>query len=319
MDVCGQSLAVIRCGALGDTVLLTPFLEVLRDHKPKVLDVVVDARWARLLAGFACLDGVFDPDAWQLWRVYGEESLVSADSPFPRRYDRILAFLRGDDSFRSRLEQWTGAAVHLLHPLPTDGKIHMVDHCFRSFFAPGTASPSPLRLPVYRHSLEDKEVAERFLTAEPPAGFWAIHAGSGSGKKNWPLDNFSQCARRLKDEGARIVLVLGPAERAEAENIVSAFAPLRPLLARDLPLPQLAAVLSGCRGFLGNDSGVTHLAGLLGLPGAAVFSVSDPALWSPWGGRLRTVTRRPGCGEVSTADVLTVLQSVLAESRYFCR
>ena len=116
----------------------------------------------------------------------------------------------------------------------------------------------------------------------------AVHPGSGGVRKNWSAAAFAAVvdvvARR-----ARVVVLGGPAD-------VAAVAALRhasrssPLVASDLPLPRVAGLLSRCTVYLGNDSGLTHLAALLGVPTVALFGPTDPALWRPWGRRV-TVLR----------------------------
>jgi ADP-heptose:LPS heptosyltransferase len=65
-----------------------------------------------------------------------------------------------------------------------------------------------------------------------------------------------------------------------------------PPVARGLSAGALASLLRRCSAYLGNDSGVTHLAALVGVPTVALFGPSDPALWSPLGSRV-TVLRSP--------------------------
>ena len=79
---------------------------------------------------------------------------------------------------------------------------------------------------------------------------------------------------------------MGPADE-------SAAAPLAALpgavVARDLPLRVLAGRLAGAGLYLGNDSGVSHLAAAAGAPTLALFGPTDPAVWSPVGPRVETV------------------------------
>jgi heptosyltransferase-3 len=58
----------------------------------------------------------------------------------------------------------------------------------------------------------------------------------------------------------------------------------------NLPLEELAARLAGCHAYLGNDSGVSHLAGLCGARTVVLFGPTSPVVWSPLGPRVRTMT-----------------------------
>jgi ADP-heptose:LPS heptosyltransferase len=62
--------------------------------------------------------------------------------------------------------------------------------------------------------------------------------------------------------------------------------------ASGVPLTDLAALLCRCHAFLGNDSGVSHLAGMMGIPTVAVFGPTDPAVWAPLGPNVRTLGGR---------------------------
>lgn len=110
----------------------------------------------------------------------------------------------------------------------------------------------------------------------PHHGAIVLHPFSGSARKNWPLENFQALAARLP--GVR--WTAGPEEPlAEATRFDS--------------LADLAAWLSGARLYIGNDSGITHLAAAVGTPVLALFGPSDPQVWCPAGGHVRWVPFGP--------------------------
>ena len=110
-----------------------------------------------------------------------------------------------------------------------------------------------------------------------------IHPGSGGAHKCWHLDNFLAVARMLEKEGTDSVFLLGPAEMERfGESTISYIRELGNLLT-DLPLSDVLAILSCSRAFLGNDSGITHLAAALGIRTVAVFGPTDPAIYRPIG------------------------------------
>jgi ADP-heptose:LPS heptosyltransferase len=121
-----------------------------------------------------------------------------------------------------------------------------------------------------------------------------LHAGSGSTRKNWPAERWAEVIAMLPVErDLRLVLTLGPAEEAAAPALLDALGRLAPerqvVIARDLDLFELAALLQGASLFLGNDSGVAHLAAGLGRPTVAVFGPTDPQVWRPRGPSVRTL------------------------------
>ena len=118
-------------------------------------------------------------------------------------------------------------------------------------------------------------------------GAVAVHPGSGGRRKCWPAERFAEVAAGL---GRPVVLLEGPAD-AEACRAFRdrAASPLRVARAGGLSVPQAAALVAGCGLFLGNDSGMSHLAAALGVPTVAVFGPTDPAVWSPRGPVVRVV------------------------------
>jgi ADP-heptose:LPS heptosyltransferase len=132
---------------------------------------------------------------------------------------------------------------------------------------------------------EETSDAETATSALPPA-FVAVHPGSGSRTKNWPFDRFVECARRLSP-GRPWLLVLGPAEDDVPPSADA-------LVARAMPLRRLGAVIARAGLFLGNDSGVSHLAAACGTKTLALFGPTDPAQWAPVGGAVLTLRAESG-------------------------
>ncbi len=187
-------------------------------------------------------------------------------------------------------------------PFPK-GRVHVVDHHLSLF--PDLELAPEERMPrvVVSAGLEP--------AGPPSARPIVLHPGSGSPSKNWPIDRFVEVARRLAGDGP-IAWVLGPAEEeagtaaaveaaiadtagfAAAASVTAGAGP-ETRLWRSLPLPELAARLAGARLFVGNDSGVAHLAAAVGCPVVVLFGASDPVVWAPRG-RCVTVVGDGTCG-----------------------
>ena len=114
--------------------------------------------------------------------------------------------------------------------------------------------------------------------------FAAIHPFSGSLKKNWPLENYRALAARLD---LPVKWSAGP-EEALADAV------------RFDDLYHLACWLSTARVYIGNDSGISHLAAAVGTPVVAIFIASDPRVWAPRGARV-VVVENPGVDQVIEA------------------
>ena len=116
---------------------------------------------------------------------------------------------------------------------------------------------------------------------------WAIHPGSGGRSKNWPLENFLNLAEQLQAQQRwQPFFILGPVEEEVSPGTAESIRARGFPLVRHLPLNVLAGLLELSAGYLGNDSGVTHLAAALNLPTFALFGPTDPGLWGPVGKRV---------------------------------
>ena len=121
-----------------------------------------------------------------------------------------------------------------------------------------------------------------------------LHPGSGSKRKVWPLERFSEVGHFLQEYmKSKIFVIQGPAEGAEVQKVFQRMN--APILVRGLSLLELGSVMEGCRCFIGNDSGISHLSAALGIPTIAIFGPTDRTIWSPRGKKVVTVHREIPC------------------------
>jgi hypothetical protein len=280
-------ITVVRAGGLGDTLLLLPALQWLRARLPGARLTLVGSAWAealRPLLPFPLDVARFDaPRLAPLFAgapprevppALGEADAVilytaEPASPFARHAARACrgpCVVWGTAPAPGR-----HAALHFLGPL-----------------AAGPPGPADLPVPALHVPPELADGARTWLAARlgPDAGPAAIHPGSGGRRKCWAPERFAALAARL---GAPVLLIEGPADRDACEGVRSRLPAAGPPLAeaRALPLTELAALLGRCAAYVGNDSGISHLAAALGLPTVAVFGPTDAAVWAPRGPRVR--------------------------------
>jgi ADP-heptose:LPS heptosyltransferase len=116
----------------------------------------------------------------------------------------------------------------------------------------------------------------------------AIHPGSGDLKKNWSPMGFSHVANLARQEGLEALVIEGEAD----EEPVSALLELldnRPPVLRIEDLQVVARILSQSTAYLGNDSGISHLAAAAGAPTVSLFGPTDPRTWAPQGQTVRVL------------------------------
>ena len=136
------------------------------------------------------------------------------------------------------------------------------------------------------------------------------------GLKRWPAASFAAVADRMHTDSIRPLLIEGPQDRAVCGSVQHAANCTLPI-ACDLSVASLAALLQRCAAYVGNDSGPSHLAGLLGLPTLAVFGPTDPALWSPVGPRVRVLRALDSSlAQLSPEAVIVAVRELLATRKY---
>jgi len=110
-----------------------------------------------------------------------------------------------------------------------------------------------------------------------------IQPATGGLHKCWHLDNFLAVAKKLDSEGIEVIFLLGPAELDRFSNAaIKKIGSIAKYL-RDLSLEQVLELLSHAKAFIGNDSGITHLAAGLGVRTLAIFGPTNPAVYKPIG------------------------------------
>lgn len=216
------------------------------------------------------------------------------------RTDATIAFTRSPD-VAARLRE-VAPRVIVRDPEPRDVRASLwLADAARELGA--VADPHPPDL----QPTPQEEAAARAFPARLPPRFLALHPGSGSPGKNWPRERFLGLARALAP-GRPWLLVAGPADEA-AVNALGA--ETGAVVAQSLALRVLGAVLARAGLFVGNDSGVSHLAAGFGAPSLALFGPTDPAIWAPVGRRAHSLRSPDGSmAGLSLDAVLAAARSV---------
>ena len=226
---------------------------------------------AKPLAGFFVSNGVLDP---ALMKYFGSFDLVISYLFDP---DRVFA----DNVRRCGVKQ-------LVEASPRPEELPAAEHYCKPLesLAIYVDAPRPRLHPIE----PDRAAASSFLKMTGREPIVAVHPGSGSEKKNWPVEKFAAVARWIVDElAAQLLVVQGEADERAVTKMTELLENRPFTLARGLKLVELAAVLERCALFLGNDSGVTHLAVAVGMPAVALFGQGSPAIWEPRGEQVRVV------------------------------
>jgi heptosyltransferase-3 len=298
---------VIFPGALGDLMCLLPALDAIaRRHSGDSVELMARFELARLAVGRTIVQRAHSIDAREVGGLFSDEPAGGARGLFGG-FDRIYSFFASDDErFRARLTAATDAVVSF-YPFRPVGDGHVSEAYLRAIGA--DAAPVERRL---EPTAEDLAAAARVLarSGRDSSRLIVIFPGSGSLAKNWPAEKFAALASKLSKR-ASVAIVLGPAE----ESIEPIFRESGAAVITQLELPVVAAIARGAAAFVGNDSGVSHLAAAVGASGVAIFGATDPARWRPVGAGRVDVIRGEPIDSIEVAEVVAALAKFVAAAQ----
>ncbi len=295
-------ILVIRGGAIGDFILTLPAIAALRQQFPEAhLEVLGYPHIVQLAVAGGLVDRVCSIEAQALAGFFARNGVLTESlSDYFSGFDLILSYLYDpDDIFRTNVARCTAAQFIAGPHRPSESSsLHATQVYLQPLERLAIFAPDP----VPRLSFDPRPLAGRTL---------ALHPGSGSERKNWPEASWAQLLERLAASTEfNLLLVGGEAEGERLQRLVAALPPLRLKLARNLPLPELARMLQSCVVFVGHDSGISHLAAALGLPGLLLWGETAEAIWRPPSQRMVVLKAPGGLASLSAEEVLARVLSL---------
>jgi heptosyltransferase-3 len=283
----GARIAVIRLRSLGDCVLTTPALHLLKSARPDLcVAVVVEKAFAPIFEGNPDVDRILSPGTADIARWRPE--LVLNLHGGTRSAQLTLAA-------RARLRAGFGhfrfsAIYNIRIPraqeiLGVERKVHTAEHLASAMFYLGVG-------------VREIPRARLFTTTQVrrPVPQVIIHPMASAPEKTWPAENFRAVAEHLKAE-LEPIFIAGPGDNLDA------FADYR--CASGLPLSEIKSLLAGASLFIGNDSGPAHMAAAFGVPSVVLFGPSDREVWAPW----KTAAAVLKSEDIRAIEVSKVLQA----------
>ena len=299
---------VIHPGALGDVLLAIPALRALRKRHPDArITLAAQSPVGDLLRALAVIDTSVRFERLGLDRLFVGADL-DASIDVLRHAGRVVCWFGArDPAFVRELAAiapgaivatpWTSDAIVWEHLLATIGEDR------------DGADRTPVRVPP--SVVADGRRALAAAGWDGAAPLVVVHPGAGGVAKRWSIDGYADVLADIRSR-FRVALVVheGPADREPAQALVARLDP--PVGKLDNPpLPVLAGALAHARAFLGNDSGVSHLAAAAGAP-SVVVATPEARAWAPWSPSVRPVivsTRDLVRGDV--ARVATAVEDLL--------
>jgi heptosyltransferase-3 len=315
-------ILVIRGGAIGDFILTLPALKALRDACPQAhIEILGYKHIAVLAENRFYAQAVRSIEYGSLSSFFARTSELPAElANYFASFDLIISYQYDPDRIfennvrrcgaenllcgPSKIVENAGhAACQLARPIEEMG-IRVVDLTEKVF-----------------PSIEDRQFASDFLRPlQQP--IVAIHPGSGSKEKNWPLENWIMLfSREGSSSGAKgkggcrcpsLVIVSGEADKAQTEQLECEWKDRDVRFAKNLALPQLAAVLERSI-FMGHDSGISHLAAAAGADCMLLFGATNPDVWAPRNRNVQVL--RAESGNVSDVEIRPVEAALAAALR----
>ena len=275
-------ILMIRPGAIGDVLLTFPILKLLKEHYTNAhIRLVSNAQVLPLALAFGVSEEVFDFQDIQWSELFAANGICA---PTTRgllgQTDLAICWLRDPDGIIEHNLRAAGVKSLIIAPgRPPEGeRIHIVDYLAHTVGLQNVGAQfiSPSTLWLTRPDC--KETFKQYV---------AIHPGSGGEQKCWPISSFAAVIKRLWQQNHPVLLLEGPADTERLRGLLQLLSspPMSEMLKilTNTPLLDVARHLRQCKLYLGNDSGITHLAAMLGVPTVAIFGPSDPAVWQPVG------------------------------------
>jgi heptosyltransferase-2 len=276
-----------------------PAIKLLRDRFPAAHLEILGARHIAALAEKRFYaDAVRSLDSASLVQFFARDSQLPADlTDYFAGFDLILSYLFDPDNIFETNVRRCGSATFLAGPSKLDNSEQAAFQLARPLQQIGLwLSDASARL---FPNEDDRSAVRRYHDCAV-----ALHPGSGSETKNWPIEHWIKLGDVLLAKGSRLLVVAGEADVSRTQKLRLAWSEKPVQFAESLPLPHLAALLEHSS-FIGHDSGISHMAAASGARCLLLFGWTDPAIWAPANSNV-TVLRAPN-GKMADLNVDAVV------------
>ncbi|HWW02709.1 MAG TPA: glycosyltransferase family 9 protein [Candidatus Acidoferrum sp.] len=300
-------ILVIRGGAIGDFILTLPAIAALRRQFPESrLEVLGYPHIVQLAVAGGLVDDVRSIDARPLAGFFARNGVLAEDlRDYFSEFDLIVSYLYDPDQiFRTNVGRCSPAQFIVGPHRPDETGCVPAARVYLQ----------PLeRLAIFEADPVPQLVPKGLDSSSSTLEQLVLHPGSGSEHKNWPELRWADLLRHLLDStGFTLLLVGGEAEGERLQRLARPLPPARTRLAQNLPLAELAAVLARSRCFIGHDSGISHLAAAVGLPGVVLWGDTSEAVWRPPSEKVIVLKHPAALARLPVGDVLAHLQAICA-------
>jgi len=289
----GARVAVIRLRSLGDCVLTTPAISLLKQFRPDLqIAVAVEDAFAAVFSGNPDVDRILAPTASEVSRFRPQLALNLHGGG-----TSAWLTLMSRAALRAGFAHFRFAPIyHVRIPraqaiLNVERTVHTAEHVASAMFFLG---------------VPQCEIPKAILCATPkqrPRPYAVLHPMASTPEKTWAFSNFLALAEHIqRNLGLDPIFIAGPGESLVAFDRYTCLS--------GASLEEIKSLLAGASLFIGNDSGPAHMAAAFGLPVVALFGPSDPAIWHPWRTPSAVMTSSGGINSIPVSQVVGAIEKL---------
>ena len=306
-----QRAVILQPGALGDCILTLPLAKLMQDVLGLGgVDMIGHAEYIGILPERSCVHSIRSIDSTELHRLFAEPAqfdLVDYDPLINvfADYAWIVTFMgKPNGNFEQNLIftancSHSAEVITLSMKPPEDAELHVAEYYAWQLARESSLPPDKARTNaddiLIRITDTDRQQGLELLdqaAVDVSKRLVVMHPGSGGRHKCWHVENFTGVAEMLRSVDVEPVFLLGPVELERFDPAKKARLCDTATCLTHLALSDVVAVLSCADAFVGNDSGVTHLAAGMGLPTFALFGPTNPTQYRPIGPALTVLQDR---------------------------
>jgi heptosyltransferase-3 len=300
-------ILVIRGGAIGDFILTLPAIKLLRDRfRQAHIEILGYTHITALAEKRFYADAIRSIEYGPLATFFAKDAALPAElTEYFSSFDLIVSYLFDPDGiFQNNLKR-CGSKMFIAGPPKPSGHEHAALQLARPLEQIGLHLGNPAAR-IYPTEMDHEFIRDVLGNSSKPV--IALHPGSGSETKNWPIEKWEKLCEHLFSTERTVVVVAGEADEERLRLLKPAWKDKPVRFAKNLALPHLAALFETSV-FIGHDSGVSHISAAVGAPSILLFGPTDPTVWAPANENV-TVLRAPGgnLDALAVDDVIAALE-----------
>tara|TARA_Y100001934_G_scaffold185282_1_gene218816 strand:+ start:9525 stop:10436 length:912 start_codon:yes stop_codon:yes gene_type:complete len=290
---------VIRGGAIGDFILTLPVFAAIREMFPNAhIEVLGYPNVTPLAVAGGAVDGARNIDARPLASYFIRKGESDAElKDYFGSFHVVISYLYDPDGY-------------FQNNVKSCGEIQFIQGPHRPGEDDGCHAADVLLKPLEQIAIFVADSVPRLSGIEGGSDHHdvAVHPGSGSESKNWPIEQWSVLLNALAQENKRVLVIGGEADGPRIKHLKEKLNHESITYLECAPLTEVASALRSCGSFIGHDSGIAHLAAALGLPGISLWGETNQTIWAPRSDSFKILKGGAGLAGIDANQVLNSLK-----------